>query len=75
MQKPNDWESEKRGHFAWSSVFLFGFGLTVLLFLVVIERPNWFHIRPVSGTAQALSYTAQQPIHTPTASTSPASAR
>jgi hypothetical protein len=39
----------------WSTVFLFGFGLFLLAFLIGIDHQNWFHIRPVSGTAAAMS--------------------
>ena len=43
-------------HSLASSLFLFGFGVALLLFLVAIEHQNWFHIRPGSGTAAAMSY-------------------
>ena len=43
-------------HSLMSSLFLFGFGVMLLLFLVAIEHQNWFHIRPGSGTAAAMSY-------------------
>lgn len=35
---------------------LFLFGLAVLAFLVAIDRPEWFHIRPATGTSVALSH-------------------
>ncbi|SFR84426.1 hypothetical protein [Sphingomonas jatrophae] len=46
----------------WSNVLLLSFGLALLAFLVGIERQNWFHIRPASGTAQAMSYAADRPL-------------
>jgi hypothetical protein len=35
---------------------LVGLGLAVLAFLVAIDRPQWFHIRPATGTSIALSH-------------------
>lgn len=40
----------------WSSIAVLVFGLIALVFLVVIDRPHWFHIRPISGAAAAMSY-------------------
>jgi len=40
---------------AWSSVFVLAVGVFALVFLVAIDRQNWFHIRPATGTAAALS--------------------
>lgn len=39
---------------------LFVFGLGILAFLVAIGRPEWFHIRPASGGAVAMSLAADQ---------------
>ncbi|MEG3174932.1 hypothetical protein U1872_01720 [Sphingomonas sp. RB3P16] len=38
-----------------ASFTLLGFGIMLLAFLVAIERPQWFKLRPASGTAAALS--------------------
>jgi len=38
-----------------------GFGLGCLAFLVAIDRPHWFELRPATGTATALSHAAQRP--------------
>jgi hypothetical protein len=35
---------------------LLGVGLAILAFLVAIDRPQWFHIRPATGTSLALSH-------------------
>jgi hypothetical protein len=35
---------------------LLSVGLAVLAFLVAIDRPEWFHIRPATGTSIALSH-------------------
>lgn len=34
------------------------FGLVVLAFLVAIDRPHWFKLKPISGTAAAMAYAA-----------------
>ncbi|WP_185207512.1 hypothetical protein [Sphingomonas sp. NBWT7] len=41
-----------------SSVFFMGFGAVLLLFLVATEHPNWFHIKPMSTAASAMTYAA-----------------
>lgn len=46
----------------WASAFFFSFGCVLLLFLVAIEHQNWFHIKPMSGTAAAMSYAADKNI-------------
>jgi hypothetical protein len=46
---------------AYGSMILLVFGLAVLAFLVAIDRPHWFELRPVSGAAAAMSYAAQPP--------------
>jgi hypothetical protein len=43
-------------------LFILGFAMAVLGFLVAIERQSWFHIRPATGTAAALSYASDRPI-------------
>ena len=35
----------------WGRLALLLFGLTVLAFLTAIDRPEWFHLKPASGTA------------------------
>lgn len=55
MQPPLDKPDHARQPI-WASVLLLSFGLGVLLFLVAIERVNWFHLRPASGVAAAMSY-------------------
>lgn len=47
-----------------SSLIFLAFGLSVLAFLVAIDRPEWFHIRPASGTAAALSHATSGGIET-----------
>jgi hypothetical protein len=43
------------------SIVLLVFGLMILAFLVAIDRPHWFELRPVSGAAAAMSHAAQPP--------------
>jgi hypothetical protein len=43
----------------WSSVFFLSFGIALLLFLVAIERQNWFTLKPGTGTAEAMSYASK----------------
>lgn len=38
-----------------SSLVLVCFGLFLLAFLIAIDRPHWFRLRPMAGVAQALS--------------------
>jgi len=42
---------------------LLAFGLGMLAFLVAIDRPEWFHMRPMSGTASALSNASDRDAH------------
>lgn len=38
-----------------SSLFILCFGLGLLAFLIAIDRPHWFQLRPMSGVAKAMS--------------------
>lgn len=46
----------------WSTLFALGFGIFALAFLTLIERQQWFHIRPVSNTAVAMADAAARPV-------------
>jgi hypothetical protein len=37
------------------SLTMLAFGLGVLAFLIGIDRPEWFNLRPASGAAAAMS--------------------
>jgi hypothetical protein len=39
-----------------ASLLMLGFGLSVLAFLIAIDRPEWFHLRPATGTAAAMAH-------------------
>jgi hypothetical protein len=43
-----------------ASLIMLAFGLATLAFLVAIDRPEWFELRPVSGTAAAMSNAGTQ---------------
>jgi len=43
------------------NLLLLAFGIGTLLFLVAIEHGDWFELRPVSGTAAAMSRAADLP--------------
>ena len=40
----------------WGRLALLMFGRTVLAFLTAIDRPEWFHLKPATGTAAAMVY-------------------
>jgi hypothetical protein len=46
---------------AKASATMLLFGLAILAFLVAIDRPEWFHLRPASGTAVAMANAAAKP--------------
>lgn len=45
------------------SMALLAFGLSVLAFLIAIDRPHWFDLRPASGVAAAMSHAAERSGH------------
>ena len=45
----------------WSRLALLAFGLTVLAFLTAIDRPEWFRLKPATGTAAAMVYASDHP--------------
>lgn len=49
-----------------ASLLMLGFGLSVLAFLIAIDRPEWFHLRPATGTAAAMA-NASAPAQTASA--------
>jgi hypothetical protein len=53
----NDERSRRRERLR-SSIALLLFGLGTLAFLIAIDRPEWFHLRPASGAAEAMSHAA-----------------
>ncbi|WP_019515707.1 hypothetical protein [Sphingomonas sp. Mn802worker] len=44
-----------------ASLLMLGFGLSVLAFLIAIDRPEWFHLRPATGTAAAMANASAPP--------------
>lgn len=47
---------------ARASLSLLAFGLALLAFLIAIDRPQWFVLRPASGTAAALAEASVKPV-------------
>ncbi|MCU6454416.1 hypothetical protein LPN01_10045 [Sphingomonas sp. A2-49] len=54
-------QDEQQTNPLWSRLALLVFGLTVLAFLTAIDRPEWFHLKPATGTAAAMVYASDQP--------------
>ncbi len=55
--QPSDQNDGKAGGIPQSlrsSLMMLTFGLVILAYLVAIDHPEWFHIRPVSGAAAAM---------------------
>ncbi len=52
MQNPN---RRRNPGSALSSAIVLAFGLLSLAFLVAIDQEHWFHIKPASGTANAMA--------------------
>lgn len=61
MTQPPDDKRSEAIQAARTSLILLMFGLTVLAFLVAIDRPHWFSIKPGSGVAAAMASVAQLP--------------
>ena len=38
-----------------STLFVLCFGIGLLAFLIAIDRPHWFSLRPMTGVAKAMS--------------------
>ncbi|MBB5711981.1 hypothetical protein [Sphingomonas xinjiangensis] len=66
--QPNDNEKKPLFEQLRASLFLLAFGLCTLAFLVAIDRPEWFELRPASGTAAAMSNAGNTPTGAPEAS-------
>jgi hypothetical protein len=59
MNKPDESKLGDRSQSATGSIrsnlAMLVFGLMTLLYLVAIDHEEWFHLRPISGVAIALS--------------------
>lgn len=42
------------------SLMLLSFGLALLAYLIAIDRPQWFDLRPASGTATAMANASRE---------------
>lgn len=56
MRPLNDGNDNAPAGTVRGNLMLMAFGLGVLGFLVSIDHPEWFHLRPMTGTAVAMSY-------------------
>jgi hypothetical protein len=54
--QPRTNHDEQPLHPVWGRVALLVFGLSILAFLTAIDRPEWFHLKPATGTAAAMVY-------------------
>ena len=66
--QPNDNEKKPLFEQLRASLCLLAFGLCTLAFLIAIDRPEWFELRPASGTAAAMSNAGTPPVAKPQAS-------
>ena len=64
MQTPPSSNASKITPTVRASLSLLGFGLALLAFLIAIDRPQWFVLRPASGTAAALAKASVKPVDT-----------
>jgi hypothetical protein len=63
MHQDHETQSKTARESIRATVLWLAFGIGVLAFLIAIGRPEWFHLRPASGTALALSLASQpQPM-------------
>ena len=58
MHQDHETQSKTARESMRATVLWLAFGIGVLAFLIAIGRPEWFHLRPASGTAVALSLAA-----------------
>lgn len=62
MQPSNEPDDRGLSPSLRASLTMLAFGLVVLAYLVAIDHPQWFHIRPITGTASAMSAAANADI-------------
>lgn len=55
MSKATDQDRQTPTDTLKGSLLFLLFGLSMLAFLVAIDRPEWFVLRPATGTAVAMS--------------------
>lgn len=60
-------------HSLKSSLVVFCFGIGLLAFLIAIDRPHWFRLRPMMGVAQAMALAGEPAQGRPDATAGPAS--
>jgi hypothetical protein len=55
MRKLNEKDDKTGLETLAGSAMMLAFGLGVMAFLIAIDRPEWFNLRPASGAAVAMS--------------------
>lgn len=55
MPQPNNDNRQNPAETLRGSLLFLGFGASLLAFLVAIDRPEWFALRPATGTATAMA--------------------
>lgn len=53
---PPKYSNGATGGSARAAMMMIAFGIAVLAFLVSIEHPEWFRLRPMTGAAVAMSH-------------------
>lgn len=61
MHRPEEQDSAKLRESLRGSLLWLCFGLSILAFLIATGHPEWFVLRPVSGTAAAMSHAGDPP--------------
>lgn len=61
MQPMTPRNATHRFESARASLMMLAFGMGVLAFLIAIERPQWFRLRPVSAASAAMAQAASPP--------------
>jgi hypothetical protein len=55
MRQPDDDHRQNPAETLRGSLLFLGFGVSLLAFLVAIDRPEWFVLRPATSTATAMA--------------------
>ncbi len=56
MRQFQDHDSPTLGQSVRATLMMLAFGLAILAFLISIDHPEWFRLRPMTGTAIAMSH-------------------
>ena len=56
MHSSGNRNGQMKGGSFLAALLMLTFGFSILAFLVSIEHPEWFHLRPMTGAAIAMSH-------------------